>query len=108
MPCAQRTSTPQLELRSFLLAGVFLTPLAIHGADAASWRYYAGDNGSTKYSPLAQIDKSNAGRLRIAWRQPSISPEFLAEHPSARVSNNYRTTPIYVKGVLYASTAFGQ
>ena len=37
-------------------------------AAAGDWRYYAADAGSTKYSALAQIDRSNVGGLKIAWR----------------------------------------
>ena len=33
----------------------------------AEWRYYGGDAGSTKYSPLDQINASNVGKLHIAW-----------------------------------------
>ncbi|HEX2465819.1 MAG TPA: hypothetical protein VHR17_14445, partial [Thermoanaerobaculia bacterium] len=32
------------------------------------WSHYAGDRASSKYSPAAQIDASNVGRLEIAWR----------------------------------------
>ena len=31
------------------------------------WRTYGGDLGSTKYSPLDQIDATNFGDLEIAW-----------------------------------------
>src|SRR5262245_28198964 len=31
------------------------------------WRYYGGDLGSRKYSPLDQINKDNAPKLKIAW-----------------------------------------
>ena len=38
------------------------------GARNNEWRYYGGDAGSTKYSPLDQINKDNVKDLRIAWR----------------------------------------
>ena len=31
------------------------------------WRYYGGDPGSNKYSPLDQINKSNVSGLKPAW-----------------------------------------
>lgn len=49
------------------------TPTAAqHGApDSGEWRTYGGDLGSTKYSPLDQIDASNFADLEIAWRWQS-------------------------------------
>ena len=42
---------------------------AQHGAPAnGEWPTYGGDLGSTKYSPLDQIDRHNFGDLEIAWR----------------------------------------
>ncbi len=71
------------------------------------WRQYSGDNGSTKYSPLDQINRSNVSKLRVAWRHSQIDAGFLAAHPKLRLSNNYRSTPIMAKGVLYATNAVG-
>src|SRR5262249_57228336 len=31
------------------------------------WPNYGNDAGGTRYSPLAQIDRGNVGRLRLAW-----------------------------------------
>ena len=35
---------------------------------AGQWRTYGGDLASTRYSALEQINASNFGSLRIAWR----------------------------------------
>jgi quinoprotein glucose dehydrogenase len=79
-----------------------------HGASSkGEWRAYAGDNASTKYSPLAQIDRATVSELRVAWRRPQISAEFAAAHPRLRLSNNFRSTPIMVGGMLYATNAVG-
>jgi quinoprotein glucose dehydrogenase len=71
------------------------------------WRYYAGDLASTKYSPLDQINRSNVSRLRIAWRRPQIGADFAAQYPAMRLSNNYRSTPLMINGVLYMTNAVG-
>jgi quinoprotein glucose dehydrogenase len=71
------------------------------------WRYYSGDNGSKKYSPLDQINPSNISKLRVSWRRPQIDPVVLAQSPGLRLTNNYRSTPIMVDGVLYATNAVG-
>ncbi len=54
-----------------LLAVSVLTRVPLSGQSGAKngeWRYYGGDAGSTKYSPLDQINKDNVKDLRIAWR----------------------------------------
>ncbi|MEE4454189.1 PQQ-binding-like beta-propeller repeat protein [Novosphingobium resinovorum] len=35
---------------------------------AGEWGYFGGTLGSTQFSPLAQIDRSNVTRLAVAWR----------------------------------------
>ncbi len=71
------------------------------------WRYYSGDNGSTKYSPLDQINKSNVANLKIAWRRPQVDREPAPRRDPVRLLNNFRSTPIMVDGVLYASNGVG-
>jgi len=41
--------------------------LAQHGATNGEWRFYGGDAGTTKYSPLDQINASNVKDLKIVW-----------------------------------------
>jgi glucose dehydrogenase len=36
------------------------------------WRYYAGDNSSTKYSTLDQITAENFNSLKVAWTWRSV------------------------------------
>jgi quinoprotein glucose dehydrogenase len=58
------------------------------------WRFYGGNLGSQRYSPLAQIDASNVGQLEIAWR---FSTGNYGPKPEAR----NETTPLLIDGVLY-------
>mgnify|MGYP006280502435 CR=1 FL=1 len=69
------------------------------------WAYYSGDNGSTKYSPLDQINLSNVASLKIAWRRPQVDASLVK--PATRLLNSFRSTPIMVNGVLYASNGIG-
>jgi quinoprotein glucose dehydrogenase len=69
------------------------------GTRAGEWRYWGGDEGSTRYSPLDQINAGNAAKLEIAWR-------WSAANFGPEVDYIYRATPIYVKGKLY--TVAGQ
>ena len=45
----------------------------------STWPSYGGSQASLKYSPLDQIDRSNAGRMKIAWRWRSIDEDTRAE-----------------------------
>ena len=69
------------------------------GAGDGSWPFYGGDAGSTRYSALDQIHEGNVGELEVAWRWRADNfgpaPEF-----------NYRTTPLMVNGVLYATAGY--
>ncbi|MSO35663.1 MAG: pyrroloquinoline quinone-dependent dehydrogenase [Acidobacteria bacterium] len=100
--------------RRLLVIGAMVALMAVMlGADDQSpalgeWRYYSGDNGARKYSPLDQITRDNVGGLRIAWRRPHLDPSLTAgATTNLRLSNNFRSTPIMVNGVLYASNAVG-
>ncbi|HKY21051.1 MAG TPA: hypothetical protein VJM31_07515 [Vicinamibacterales bacterium] len=79
-----------------LLLGFMAIPLAgQNGNKGGDWRSYAGDPGSSKYSPLDQINKENAKNLRIAWR-------FKTDNLGARPDYNMQVTPLVVNGVMYA------
>ena len=62
----------------------------------AEWLYHRGDLASTNYSTLSQIDDTNVGNLKIAWRWKSDNygptPEYYM-----------KTTPIMADGILYVT-----
>lgn len=60
------------------------------------WHYYGGDERSTKYSLLDQINKDNVKNLKIAW-------EWKAENFGSQPEYNLEATPLMVNGVLYAT-----
>ena len=64
------------------------------GTANGEWRYYGGDDYSTKYSPLDQINRDNVNKLAIAWR-------WKAENFGPRVDANWEVTPLMAHGVLY-------
>jgi quinoprotein glucose dehydrogenase len=74
---------------------------------AAEWSYYGGDLKFQRYSSLDQINKSNVGRLKIAWRRPGVNPEMLKQFPTMRVNAYLRATPTLVNGILYVPNAIG-
>jgi quinoprotein glucose dehydrogenase len=59
------------------------------------WRYYGGVEGSTRYSPLDQINRDNVKNLKFAWTWR------FDNFGTATETLNTETTPIMVNGVLY-------
>ena len=88
------------------LVGALALQGVASGASDGQWRMYSADNAATKYSPLDQINKANVGRLKVAWRRPHTPPDIPLS-PARRPNNNFRSTPILVDGVLYASNGLG-
>jgi len=66
------------------------------GARNGEWRTYGADLGSTRYSPLDQIDRNNFGNLEVAWR-------FKTDNLGPRPEFNLESTPLMVNSVLYAA-----
>ena len=81
------------------------------------WPQYSGDVGSSKYSPLDQIDESNVRDLEIAWIWDAfdnanyIQPGATAgKRPDraerARFPDGFKATPLMVGGKLFIRTNF--
>jgi quinoprotein glucose dehydrogenase len=71
------------------------------------WPAYAANHSSTKYSPLAQIDRSNVDQLEIAWRWKSIDYLAAKAHRRMRVPAVFETTPLMTGGRVLLSTGLG-
>jgi quinoprotein glucose dehydrogenase len=72
------------------------------------WPAYAGTYAAARYSPLAQIDRSNAKDLHVAWRWKSPDMAIKEAKPSVGPSFANESTPLMVGGVLYTSTSLSQ
>ena len=80
---------------------------AKNGAAKGEWRYYGADGGSTKYSPLDQINKENAGKLKVAWTWDS--PDLALQKDNRMLAAfAYEATPLMIGGRLYTSTSLSQ
>jgi quinoprotein glucose dehydrogenase len=90
---------------SFLFAVLALLLLAFvrlasaQGATDVEWPYWGGDEKSTRYSPLTQIDASNFGSLQVVWR-------WKAANFGPEPDPVYRATPIYANGKLYTVAGY--
>jgi len=72
------------------------------------WPAYAGTYAAARYSPLAQIDRSNAKDLHVAWRWKSPDMAIKAANPKVGPSRANESTPLMVGEVLYTSTSLSQ
>jgi len=90
-----------------LAAGAASIVAQTGAATDGEWRYYSGDIGATKYSPLAQITKDNVKNLRVAWRRPAVHPAATSGMEGFRANPNFHSTPLMARGVLYASNGVG-
>ncbi len=73
------------------------------------WPVYGGDAGGLKYSPLTTIDRSNVGRLAVAWTwktgERPITP------PGAAIParpGQFQATPLAIGDTLFLSTPFNR
>jgi len=69
-------------------------PAAARASADGEWPFYGGNLASQRYSPLGEIDASNAAQLKIAWR-------FNTGNYGARPEARNETTPLMIGGVLY-------
>jgi quinoprotein glucose dehydrogenase len=95
------TTKPKLSYLCALCVLSFLcvlggVPSAQRGASAGDWRFYGGDAGSTKYSPLDRINAANVKDLRIAWR-------WKADNFGPDPEYNLQATPLAINGILYTT-----
>jgi quinoprotein glucose dehydrogenase len=116
-----------------VLAAAVLHPIQAQRGGTASgeWRFYGGDLGNTKYSPLDQINGTNFRQLQIAWRWRSadgflsmtvpgggelwanskfIFDQLTKDDPkrwregAAPFVTNFKATPLMIGGRLYVNT----
>jgi glucose dehydrogenase len=89
---------------------------AIPGAQAESsaamaegeWPAYAGTYAAARYSPLTQIDRSNAKDLHVVWRWKSPDQAIKDANPTVGPSFANESTPLMIGGTLYTSTSLSQ
>jgi membrane-bound PQQ-dependent dehydrogenase (glucose/quinate/shikimate family) len=66
------------------------------------WRYYGGDRGGMRFSPLSQVNRSNVRSLERAWVYHTGELDLGIATSAFRAS--FSCTPLAVDGVLYLST----
>jgi glucose dehydrogenase len=67
------------------------------------WPHYGRDEGGRRYSPLAQINTKNVGKLKLAW-QYGIDPNVSKLTGAQRVIPPTEAVPIVIGNVLFTPT----
>ena len=98
---------PQLPFWAFVIVLVFSTSGSAQQGTTGEWHVHGGDAGYTRYSSLDQINTDTVGGLDIAWRRSSVDASLIQQWPDLQYSNQLRSTPIMVDGILYASNGIG-
>ena len=77
-------------------------------ADASAqdaWPFYAGDQGATHYSSLADIDRATVKELTVAWRW---RPNEKKLDEFGTQPGTFQNTPLMIDDVLYLSTPYNR
>ncbi len=96
---------------SAALLGVALAACGDGAGPSTEWPAYGNDPGGSRYSPLAQVDRSNVAALELAW---SFSTGDAGHDPGMEQQgacgdchtgdSKFEATPILVDGRLFVST----
>ena len=84
-----------------------LTSLGANGqtSSRAEWPNYGNDPGGMRYSPLTQINRDNVSKLKVAWVYHTGDVSDGKKYPRR---SEFESTPIFIDGTLYLSTAFNR
>ena len=87
-----------------VIAVLILASVASAQPEADSqWPHYGNDGGGARYSPAAQIDRSNVAQLQVAW---TFRTGALGHSPPLDRKAAFEATPILVEGKLFLSTPY--
>ena len=76
---------------------------------SVDWPSYGNDAGGLKYSPLADINRSNVSQLVVAftWRS-NEQPIPASEGQKPARAGNFQATPLAIHDTLFFSTPFNR
>lgn len=94
------------ELRSLvILCLAFASSLAGQTSRRVEWANYGNDPGGMRYSPLTQVNRDNVAKLKLAWVYHTGDMSNGTAYPR---KSEFESTPIFVDGTLYLTTAFNR
>src|SRR5579859_2760847 len=87
---------------ALLAIGCCMPAMAQQGTPATGeWRVNGGDAGSTRYSPLDQINAGNVKNLQVIWR-------WKAQNMGPSPQGAWEVTPLMIGGKLYFTAGTGR
>jgi quinoprotein glucose dehydrogenase len=87
------------------LAAATLLRTAAAATLADDWPTYGHDAGGMRYSPLAQIDRTNVTQLKLAW---VFHTGDVSDGKHGKKRSGFETTPLVVDGTMYLTTPFNR
>lgn len=91
---------------------VVVVCLALASLDASGqtsarveWVNYGNDPGGMRYSSLTQINRDNVSTLQVAWLYHTGDVSDGSRYPR---KSEFESTPIFVDGTLFLTTAFNR
>jgi quinoprotein glucose dehydrogenase len=73
--------------------------------ERGDWPFYAGDQGATHYSSLAEINRATVKELSVAWRW---RPDEKKLDQYGTQPGTFQNTPLMIDDVLYLSTPYNR
>ena len=101
-----------LDFSGWLILCAFMTFILNGNAQLstdASWPTYSNEPDGTRYSKLAQIDRSNVGKLQVAWtfHTGALGSTLDSQHDHELDKKAaFEATPIVVEGRMFFSTPY--
>lgn len=93
--------------RCWLFIVVLIAYARAAAGQASDWPAVGGDPGGMRYSPLAEINRSNVGRLKVAWMYRH--GDYRSGWPERSLKGTaFEASPIVVDGRLIFSTPFNR
>src|SRR5436309_12497459 len=110
--CAEISACASCECRrpifvmmsSVAVRQILLLLVLVPNVSAQEWRFYAGDPGGTRSSPLKQINRQNVKNLKRAWTYHIGEVNRGGNETDRHHIAPFESTPIVIDGVLYFST----
>jgi quinoprotein glucose dehydrogenase len=93
-----------MPMRTLVIVTTLLAAACRSTAPDGDWPAYA-NAGGTRYSPLTEIDRTNVGKLQVAWTYHTGETTFARD---SEQKSTFEATPIVVDGTLYVSTGFNK
>src|SRR5437899_7926143 len=110
--CAEISACASCECRrpifvmmsSVAVRQILLLLVLVPNVSAQEWRFYGGDPGGTRSSPLKQINRQNVKNLKRAWTYHMGEVDRGGNETDRHHIAPFESTPIVIDGMLYFST----